>query len=247
VVTIGSGAPSTGGRLTVRELAYRAAAAANKQPNVPASQWVYWREQDGRGAKAHVWNVWTTADGKKAAYRYHGKVYPFDGLPHGRQYVGQPIVGTPRGGIVVKWLYGVIPVSYADLGSLPREPRTLERFLEQLRLPGSSDGPAKAFHAVTELFQTYVLPPHLTASLFRALADIPGVRVDRHARDVAGRTGAGFAFGHGAGQQEIIVNPQTFRLMGYGSSDAGPAWRFKGFGRIAILHRELVKGPGVLP
>jgi hypothetical protein len=79
VVTIGSGAPSTGGRLTVRELAYRAAAAANKQPNVPASQWVYWREQDGRGAKAHVWNVWTTADGKKAAYRYHGKVYPSTG------------------------------------------------------------------------------------------------------------------------------------------------------------------------
>ncbi len=247
VVTIGSGSHATG-PLTVRELAYRAAAAAAAQASVPASQWVNWREQQGRGSTAHVWNVWTTADGTPAAYGYGGKVYSFDGLPHGRQYVGQPIIGTLRhGGISVTWMYGTIPVSYAGLGKLSRDPRALERFLEHLKLPGSAPGPAMAFQAVAELFQTYVLPPHLTASLFRALADIPGVRVDRHARDVAGRPGVGFAFGHSADRQEIILNPRTFRLMGSGASDEAPRWRFKGFGRIAILHRELVKGPGVLP
>ena len=241
-------APGTHGPLTVRELAYRAAAAASRQASAPADQWVYWREQQGRGSTAHVWNVWTTADGTKAAYRSGGKVYSFDGLPNGRQYVGQPIIGTLRqGGISVTWMYGTIPVSYANLGKLPRAPRALERFLEHLKLPGSTPGPAMAFQAVTELFQTYVMPPHLTASLFRALADIPGVRVDRHARDVAGRPGAGFAFGHGADRQEIILNPRTFLLMGYGVSDGAPAWRFRGFGRIAIMHRELVNGPGVLP
>ena len=36
------------------------------------------------------------------------------------------------------------------------------------------------------------MPPALTAELYRALGNIPGVTVDRHATDIAGRHGLGF-------------------------------------------------------
>ncbi len=39
---------------------------------------------------------------------------------------------------------------------------------------------------------TYLMPPSLTAELYRALGNIPGVTVNQHAVNVAGRAGIGF-------------------------------------------------------
>ncbi len=258
VLTQAGGAP-VASRLTVRELAYRAAAAASRQPDVPAGHWVYWREQDGHGAKAHRWHVWTTADGKKASYRYLGKVYPVNVRPakprSGDQYIGQPeitVLPPPHGGLAIGTLSGSIPVRYADLGRLPSDPRALVRYLGHLPVPKGGPPPARAFGVIVELLQTYVMPPQLTAELFRALADIPGVTVDAHAVDVAGRHGVGFAFDviPGSGdKQELVINPHTYRLMAVQlvRDKRGPDGHRVFDGGTAILRMALVKGPGVLP
>jgi hypothetical protein len=243
-----AGAP-TAGALTVRELAYRAAAAAGRQPAVPPGHWVFWREKTGGpgcGSGCGTFHVWTTADSGHAAWVYRGKrvslgTGPFD---------GQPLPSlVPQGGWAVGALTGKIPVSYAGLRSLPRDPATLDRYLGRLRLPhrsGWGPPPAREFVIIEMMLSSYLMPPSLTAELYRALGDIPGVTVSDHAVDVAGRRGVGFISPAlpGGGRKEIILNPRSYRLMG-GNLLWGARQRL--LNGTAILQRTLVSGPGVWP
>lgn len=241
------------GALTVHELAYRAAAAAARQPAVRPGQWVFWREKTagpGCGSDCGTFHVWTTADSQKAAWVYKNKVVSLGNGP----FIGQPLpslVPTSKGG---GWAVGgeeegKIPVKYADLSSLPRSPEALDRYLADLRFPhwqGWGPPAAREFTIIEMMLTSYVMPPQLTAEMYRALGDIPGVTVDDHAVDVAGRHGVGFISTGmpGGGNEEIILNPRTYHLMGdsvlWGS-------RHRLLNGTAILREALVSGPGVWP
>ncbi len=249
---IAPGGTSPAGALTVRELAYRAAAGAAAQPAVRPGQWVFWQEKTGArgcGSGCGTFHVWTTADPQKAAWVYRGKVVSIRFGP----FIGQPqpsIVPQDRGGgWAVGGASGKIPVSYAGLISLPRDPGALVRYLGQLSVPhprGWGSPAARAFTIIGMMLTSYVMPPRLTAELYRALGDIPGVTVNEHAVDVAGRPGVGFISPPmpGAGNTEIILNPRTYRLMGQ-SLVLGP--RHQLVNGTAILRQALVSGPGVWP
>lgn len=242
-----------GNSITVRELAHRAAAAAGRQPPVRPGQWVYWKETRSR-ARSSIFQVWTTADATKAAFVAHGKVYRFHFPGGGLQYIGQPEgESLPGRGTVTSGETGTIPVKYAGLGSLPRSPQALLRHLANLPLyhrSGWGPAPVREFTIIEELITTYVMPPRLTAELYRALGQIPGVTVDPHAVDVAGRPGIGFLHSvqPAAGAEEIIIDPHTYRLMGtdtWGRPSLGAAPRV--LNGVAYLRVALVRGPGVMP
>lgn len=260
--------PATG--LTVRELAYRTSAAAAAQPNVRPGQWVYWQEKQFGGKPDGIFQVWTTADSTKAAYVYRGKVHLIkftapvmrDGkvvLRHGRpvmkpggQSIGQPaIFVAPYGGVTTSGVSGRVPICYADLGSLPSSPLALNRYLSGLDLPGWGPAPVREFEIIKDLLTTYVMPPALTAELYQALGDIPGVTVDQHAVDVAGRHGIGFRVAlprsASGGFDEIIINPRSYLLMGQQLIANWPGSRGKVLGGTAILRMALVSGPGKQP
>jgi hypothetical protein len=239
-----------GGSITVRELAYRAAAAAQRQPTVRPGQWVYWKETRSK-TQSDIFQVWTTADATKAAFIAHGKVHRFHFRgPTGRQYIGQPEGSPlPGRGTVTSGETGTIPVRYADLGSLPRNPQALLRYLANLPLyhrSGWGPAPVREFTIIEELLITYVMPPRLTGELYRALGDIPGVTVNHHAADVAGRRGVGFIgpAGPGGGNEEIILNPHTYHLMGH---DLLWGSQHQPLNGVAYLQVALVRGPGMLP
>lgn len=140
------------------------------------------------------------------------------------------------------------PVSFASLGSLP-DPHALIRFLGHAGpyVPGDSDFPdLRALQVIGLLLSSFVMPPRLTAELYQAMGDIPGVTVDDHAVDVAGQHGIGFllrvpALGNGT-QFENVVNRRTYQFMGY---------QFAGWGihlgGYAVVRQALVSGPGVQP
>jgi hypothetical protein len=243
----------TGSSITVRELAYRAAAAAQRQPQVRPGHWVYWKETRSR-ARSSIFQVWTTADATKAAFVAHGKVHRFHFPGAGPQYIGQPEGSPlPGRGTVSSGLTGMVPVKYADLGSLPRSPRALLRYIANLPLyhrSGWGPAPVRQFMIIEELLTTYVMPPRLTATFYRALGEIPGVTVDSHALDVAGRPGIGFlhSMQPAAGAEEIIIDPHTYRLMGTALiARLSPGAAPKVLNGIAYLRVALVRGPGVLP
>ena len=144
-------------------------------------------------------------------------------------------------------------VKYADLGSLPRSPKALDRYLGRL-LP-SSLGPVgdREFLIIEEMLTAYEMPPALTAEFYRALGGIPGITVDTHAVDVAGRHGVAFTLKKPVAlgvTPEIIVNPRTYQLMASEvliprtPGSAGPAVSAAG---TAILQKVPVSGPGIRP
>lgn len=238
--------------LAVKDLAYRAAAAAARQPAVRPGQWVFWREKAvDRGCgncPNGTFQVWTTANSQRAAFvDSNGKVV---NLPPG-PYDGQPYVfRMPHGqGQAAGSVMGTIPVGYRDLGLLPPRPQALDRYLADLRFPHwqewGSQG-AREFQIIEEMLTSYLMPPRLTAELYRALGGIPGVTVDSRAVDVAGRHGIGFVSPRlpGGGAEEIILNPRTYHLMGHEAFLWGHPQMPSG---IAILREALVSGPGARP
>jgi hypothetical protein len=249
VVAPGGARPASA--LTVRELADRAAAAATRQPVVRPGQWVFWKERitgngcvSGCGSSFHVW---TTADSGRAAWVYKGRIVyyigkgPFIGQP-------QPFSGPHGPGYGWSAATGPMPISYAKLGSLPRGARALGRYLANVTFPYSRRwGPRaiREFAVIETLLTSYVMPPRLSAEMYRALGYIPGVTVTDHAVDVAGRRGVGLVSMAlpNVGRVEIVLNPRTYRLMGvnlWGSHD----YLISG---TAILRSALVSGPGVWP
>jgi hypothetical protein len=102
------------------------------------------------------------------------------------------------------------------------------------------------FAIIEELVTTYVMPPHVTAELYRALGDIPGVTFNDHAEDVAGRQGIGFIGPSqpSGGNMELIFDPRTYRLMG-DDFLVSPSHRL--LSGIAILREDLVSGLGAPP
>lgn len=258
--SIQAGSSRQGAGISVQELAYRTAAAAAAQPGVRPGQWVYWKETQVGVTGARTFQVWATADARQAAYVYHGKIHVFRW--HGNdqssdQSIGQPdvIVEPPVGGggqgvvSITVGLASNLPVSYADLGSLPPSPLALARYLGRLPLPGYDSAADRGFEVIKGMLMTYVMPPRLTAELYRALGYLPGVTVDNHAVDVAGQHGIGFKIylGRHIGTDEIVVDPHTYHFMGQGItviySAGSPAQRFG----AAILREAFVSGPGVRP
>jgi hypothetical protein len=241
----------------VRELAYRVAAVAGQQPQVSPGQWVDWKEARLEDGATHDFEVWTTADHAKAAFVASGTVYPVHfpalgkNLPRAKQFIGQPegfvIPAAHGGGTDFTGLTGTILVPYAGLGALPGSPEALDRYLAGLAGPdvGIDPAPVREFDAIEDMITSYVMPPQLTAELYRALGAIPGVTLDNQAVDVAGRPGIGLispAYADSSAS-EIIVNPRTYQLTGDSTLGDGHTVSYGS----AILSEALVSGPGVRP
>lgn len=235
-VVTASGGLTTASALTVRQLAERAAAAASRGPEVRPWQWVFWKETaDGGGVKAMTFHVWMTANAEHAAWVYKGKTISLGKGP----FNGPPEVDS-RGSSA---LTGKIPVSYAELSALPHSPLVLDRYLGRLHLPGWGATPFRVFYVIGLLLSSYVLPPGLIAELYQALGEIPGVTVDNHAKDVAGRHGVAFySQKWRPTYEEIILNSRTYHLMGIDFYLRHHHYMFNG---VAILRQVLVSRPGV--
>jgi hypothetical protein len=211
--------------LTVQLVADRAATAALNQPAVRPGQWVYREIQykiTGRRLQelgsGGTEITWMTADGSLG----------------------------PPGGPAILPLLPALP--YTELGSLPSGPAALERYLADQPVSGfqelrTSDKAAVAFSEIEGLLWNYVLPPKLTAELYRALAYVPGVTVNAHATDIAGRRGVAFELSgtYGPGTEQVfILNPSDYALMATGGLGThGPRTI-----QLAILRQTFVPRPG---
>jgi hypothetical protein len=79
-----------------------------------------------------------------------------------------------------------------------------------------ADPPHRVFASIMEIFDQYVPTSRQAAALYRALSDLPGVRLDRTATDAAGRRGTAFEIAVPSAHQtfQLIVSPRTFGVMG---------------------------------
>jgi hypothetical protein len=228
-------APAQPVALTAKLLAGRAATAALSGPDVRPGQWVYRKIGFGPGGK--VSEVWATADDLAQASYIQGTLLTcsWPSMCHPAKIGGQSFG--------MAWP-GTHEISYADLSSLPADPRALISRLERICTANGNDGRyCHAFALIGELFSAYLMPPALTAELFQALGDIPGVTVVRNAVDPAGRHGVAFRLptSPSGAYDEIILDPRSYQFMGMDSSSAAAPER------TAVLALAPVAGPGIRP
>ena len=232
----GGGGPAADATLAVKLLADRAATAALAGPTVRPGQWVY--RKIIVGPSTTIRERWATADDLTQAAYIQGTLLTCP--RHGHCHPAE--IGGVSDGLAWPVTGGI---SYATLGSLPADPRALVSRLADIRVGcPSGDGPCHAFLLIGQLFVAYLMPPALTAELYRALGDIPGVTVVKNAVDVAGQRGVAFRLPLQAthpAYEEIIINPRTYQFMGWDSpADPGPLGQ-------AVIVQELVPGPGIWP
>jgi len=231
--------------LTVQLLADRAAAAAGSGPSLPPGQWIYRKVSCGNYFDPLFWDViacpsgtldtWITADGTKVAVVDGGKLYVNSAAGYFRA-LHQPL-WPPL-------------AAYAARASLPADPGLLVARLGGYTGNTAADRAYSAFWIISQWLAFLVPSPSLTAELYRALADVPGVKIDKNAVDTAGRHGVGFtlAYPHEHGDAThgwlaVIVNPRTYQLLGLKAWDStgrtimGPA----------VLRQQPVSGPGIRP
>jgi hypothetical protein len=238
--TLGAATAGEGSR-PAQLLADRAAAAALAGPEVKPGEWVYrqlmYASPAGPGGKA-VESMWFTAAGRPG--------YADDGAPMELQVF--PAIG------------------YAQLGALPADPAALEKYLANAGwrnefAPGQQVSPeagnknASAFDQITAMLWLYTMPSRLTAELYHALADVPGVTVDKHATDLAGRPGVAFVLPPADGypyRLELVLNGSDDRLTGLQQWFVGRVAGETGIRTIplaqfALLQTAFVARPGDRP
>jgi hypothetical protein len=241
--TFGPAAAGAGNR-PAQLLADRAAAAALAGPAVKPGQWVYRQlmysspaGQGGPGGTA-VESMWFTAAGQQG--------YAGAGAPMELQVF--PAVG------------------YAQLGALPAGPAALEKYLANAGwrsefAPGqqvsaaAGNKNAAAFDQITAMLWLYTMPSKLTAELYHALADVPGVTVDKHATDLAGRPGVAFVLPPADGypyRLELVLDGSDDRLTGLqrwfvGRVAGETGIRTIPLAQFALLRTAFVARPGDRP
>jgi hypothetical protein len=155
-------------------------------------------------------------------------------------------------------------VSYAYLDSLPTDPAALENVLAQSAGPVVAANRAQAiFQAIDVLIDAgemegVVVPPKLSAALYRVLQQLPGVQFES-ATDLAGRQGLGFFMVlEGYYKMELVIDPYTYTFMGFKdvairdhAMTGTDGTRYVKAGHVmgwaALLGQAIVEEPGQLP
>lgn len=213
VVVRDAGAPDTGGRtrvpagtpVTAVQVLYRAAESveARPAPTLRADRWAYVKQlQHGfevrRGTtgadRTKTMETWTRLDDRQIAARLESGRISVSGIDPIRNQ------NSPQ-------------EDYASLRSLPTDPRALLARIctEEHIVRERSDC---AFSAIARLLHNVAVPPRLQATLYRALATIPGVVVERNVTDLAGRPTIAVGHARDGQRHDILLDPRTFEYRG---------------------------------
>jgi hypothetical protein len=223
-ITVGVGHRQTGvGGMSVanaQELGDNAARVVSRQTirEPGPTQWAYTKQLDVSVEEVNAKGVtyrrvydedWDRGDGKRHADILH--------VDPGTQ-VGK---GTHPGALET---FPNAGKSLAANSSLPTDPEALLKWAEKptyaelhlaKRAPGILGTPSsRAAQALQGLLESRP-PAKLAAAAFKALARIPGVTAQRDAVDAIGRHGVAFAVDEQGERFEVIVDPTTYRYLGW--------------------------------
>ncbi|MFJ8007522.1 CU044_5270 family protein [Streptomyces fagopyri] len=201
-----------------------ATVAKNDGTEPSAKQWVYEKSASLHGSKPQTSEEWTRWDGTGDAR--------LPGIPGGGSTKGfdpnklQVWYGPNQ---EEKWKeQGYDDRSqrqfYRFLATLPSDPDQMMRRILQEHAIGAVKGETRAerdWRELNVLFRSVLVPPKVQAGMFRALAKIPGARVEKGVKDPLGREALGVAVNYphrtasGAqGKQEIFLDPKTYAYLG---------------------------------
>lgn len=182
--------------------------------------------------------VWTAPDGRTRVREILGRVEFLSGGDQRRwEDAGSPPpfaydpseheVGRDESGRPLKefasrsWRGSHVFSNVARLSEAPTDPEALRLGVEHRRGGGSV-----TIERLMEILSEPITSPALRAAAFNALAEIPGIELERHVVDVAGRRGAAVSWGsegeRSAFRRELIIDPHTSKLLAQAEVIAHP-------------------------
>lgn len=241
------GTSATNERSAVTLLENIAFAAERELPSVVRyDQYVYIKSRvayttyanggPGKLDPVHDREIWLAADGLRDGLLEEDK----DGLRHKVLSFSEDLLGkkprtTPS------------PTSFRELSKLPTDPDKMLAWLyETVAKEVDDEQPDKDYRAFVlfgDLIRETLMPPRVSAALYRAAAKIPGVEVVPDVRDTAGRTGIAVTRAGADGEEEqLIFDKETYTFLGERVLDDG-----KLVGSSSVLERAVVDRTGQRP
>lgn len=104
--------------------------------------------------------------------------------------------------------------SYRLLQTLPTDPQALLAMIYRVERGHGPSAYQEAFVTIGDLLRDKIVPPKVSAALYRAAALIPGVTLVPHATDAIGRPGVAVAQTAQGIRTELIFNRKTLKLIG---------------------------------
>lgn len=231
----GIGSPQSAS-LVAKVLGTAARVVAARPVTEPSpGQWLYSRSvETATGQSTQTDEEWITFDGKRTAYYNTGPSY-YDYKRHRFVKAGQVVVAAdptaskikPGTGAIAAFDVSITPLTaYNALAALPTSPPALLRAVDA-ELARAWSG--QTYFGVTGtattkpqrefawlgllLWNAYAAaPPPAVAAVYQAIATLPGVSVDQHVTDAAGRSTIGIT--DDQGRTEILLNPATYQPVG---------------------------------
>jgi hypothetical protein len=250
--------PPAGVTMSAQVLADIAGKAVLSQQPVKPDQWVYQKIETysapvsgishTRPSKpVQIQTQWVMADGANAQWG------PVDGhMIGGLVLTGPPAKGDEK-------ILAAAAASYAKLGSLPKDPAALEAyFAGKTAYPHPTPvlRAEQAYSAIQSMLSSEILPPGLTAELYHALADVPGVIAKKNVKDISGQTGVEFILPQSPYNVNLgtILSATTYQYLGQATWSGHPPYVWEKDGQSSgsydeevLLAQALVSGPGKLP
>lgn len=113
---------------------------------------------------------------------------------------------------------------YRFLATLPSDPDRMMAAIRKEHALGDIEGETAAqrdWREIDVLYRSVLIPPNAQAGLFRALAKIPGARVEKGIEDPVGRAAIGVTVTYAKripsgwqGKQELFFDPKTYAYLG---------------------------------
>jgi hypothetical protein len=204
VVNVGGIREDPGVPLAAADVLERAAVAAEQQPFTPPrdDQWIYTEHRITRpgGGGPKTATAWRRADGGGIASIVDGKLRVME-----TEGPRKPAVGVPR----------LFDSSYRSLAALPTDPDALLRLAYEAAEQETGIGVTEhgdVYQIFNDMLRSYLLPPDLTAAIYRALAKVPNVTVETV--DVFGGPALALAQAEDRLREELLFDPQTYAYRG---------------------------------
>jgi hypothetical protein len=203
--------------MAASQVLIKASDAAAAQPDLrpKPGQYLYFTSKSHQGAItgqpaiSTVRKVWLSVDGKNAGLldqREDGnRMYVWlCSQPNGADKGGTVDLAHPPAGCQNQPAYET---------TIPTDPKTAKAWLYN-NSHGDNPPDVQAFHTVGDTIRERYIGSKALAALFKAAAQIPGVKLYQNVTDLAGRTGIAVGQTWKGARQELIFDPKTFKLIG---------------------------------
>jgi RNA polymerase sigma-70 factor (ECF subfamily) len=196
--------------------------------------------------------IWMASDGSGRIVRADGPPEFFSAAERARwEAAGKPgfqqsdVLDEHEAAGELSW--GLTPLGLSKPGDVPSDPYTLEQLLDRGAKDSTNAPGYDEFQAIAEILRDTPLSGAQTAAFYEVLAMLPGVELAGAARDGLDRLGTVFAFqGDGPIREEIILDPDTGRMLGSRSTLTRADATIQGAEPGAVLGAETVVATGVV-